>query len=72
MIVVQGETEMTEKASLSRFIVRQGAVTNTWMVWDRQTRRPARTGGALATNLSEEQARELREKLTRDQGAGAA
>jgi hypothetical protein len=32
--------QMTD-GSASRFIVRKGAAQNTWMVWDRITRRPA-------------------------------
>jgi hypothetical protein len=32
---------MTEDAAdLSRFVVREGAVKDTWMVWDRETRGP--------------------------------
>ena len=53
--------------SESRFVVRQGAVKNTWMVWDRKLRGPAILGGLAARFESEEQARELRDKLTREQ-----
>ena len=60
---------MTEDAAgLSRFIVREGAVKNTWMVWDREERGHAIIQGRRAIGLSEPQAHELREKLTRDHG----
>jgi hypothetical protein len=51
---------------LPRFVVRKGAVKDTWMVWDRETQRPAKINHrSLATGLSEEQAREMSEILMR-------
>jgi hypothetical protein len=50
--------------SASRFIVRKGAVQNTWMVWDRKTRSPAKFQGDLATKLSQERALQVWEYLT--------
>ena len=43
----------------SRLIVGKGAVQNTWMVWDRKTRSPAKVQGGLATRLSRERAPSL-------------
>jgi hypothetical protein len=48
----------------SRFIVRKGAVQNTWMVWDRKTRSPATVQGGFATGLSQERALQIWEYLT--------
>ena len=53
---------MTNNSTPSRFIVRRGTVL--WMIWDRDTRRPAKLGRArFAIELTEEQARELVEQL---------
>lgn len=52
--------------SAPRFVVRRGAIKNTWMVWDRKIRGPAKIPGGHAIKLSEEQARQLRAKLERD------
>jgi hypothetical protein len=54
---------MTEQPTPSRFFVRKGTVQGTWMVWDRNIRRPARLERGWATGLSEERARELAEQL---------
>jgi hypothetical protein len=43
----------------SRFLLRKGAEHGQWMVWDRQTGRVARLERGLASQLSEEQARQL-------------
>jgi hypothetical protein len=65
----QDEGDMMEDDSAPRFVVRYGAVKNTWMVWDRKFRGPAKILGGLAIRFkSKEQARELRDKLTREQG----
>jgi hypothetical protein len=50
-----------------RFVVRQGAIKNTWMVWDRQFRGPARIPGGYAIKLSEERARQIRDQLMLDE-----
>jgi hypothetical protein len=47
---------------VERYLVRKGI--HDWMVWDRQERAPARTGGRLEIGLTKEQAREIKEQLT--------
>jgi hypothetical protein len=50
---------MTE---LTRYLVRKGSTG--WMVWDRHAREPARLKeGRPAVELTEEQAREIKDKL---------
>jgi hypothetical protein len=58
---------MNEKTEpLPRFAVRKGAAHGTWMVWDREARRPAKVdAGGLATNLTEERARAVCDVLMR-------
>ena len=56
--------------SVSRFVVMQGAVLNTWMVWDRKFQGPERIPGGMAINQSKEEARKLRDKLTLDEDRG--
>ena len=53
--------KMTE---LTRYLVRKGSTG--WMVWDRHARAPARLEeGRPAIGLTEEQAREIKDKLTK-------
>ena len=54
--------KMTE---LTRYLVRKGSSTG-WMVWDRHARAPARLEeGRPAIGLTEEQAREIKDELTK-------
>jgi hypothetical protein len=57
---------VTSAAILTRYLVRMGS--KNWMVWDRQARAPARLGemGRPAIDLTEEQAREIRDELTKN------
>jgi hypothetical protein len=48
---------------VERYLVRKG--TSGWMVWDRQKRGPARFNGHLEIGLTEEQARETMDQLTK-------
>jgi hypothetical protein len=48
---------------VERYLARKGVCG--WMVWDRQRRGPARTGGRLEIGLTEEQARETKDQLTK-------
>ena len=48
-----------------RFVVRKGSIEGPWMVWDRETHRPAKTKEGWAAGLTEERAHKLRESLTR-------
>jgi hypothetical protein len=48
---------------VERYLVRKG--TQGWMVWDRQKRGPAEFGGHLEIGLTEEQAHEIKEQLTK-------
>jgi hypothetical protein len=49
---------------LTRYLIRKG--TTHWMVWDRHERAPARLeGGRPAVGLTEEQAREIKDDLTK-------
>jgi hypothetical protein len=55
---------MTDNASqLPRFVVRKGAMRNTWMVWDRKIGGPAKLEKGEAARLSQEAAHLLRDKL---------
>ena len=54
---------MTDDSTVSRFILRRGAIRGTWMVWDRKIRGPARLRLSWATGFSEEQALETLAKL---------
>jgi len=58
------ESEMTDDPRLPRFLVRRGAWRD-WMVWDRHTKGPAMLDGRLAIGLAEDDAREIRDVLTR-------
>ena len=55
---------MTDESYLPRFLVRRGAGRD-WMVWDRHTKGPAMLDGRLATGLAEDDAREIKDELTR-------
>ena len=56
---------VTGAAILTRYLVRMGS--KNWMVWDRQARAPARPEGGLPViGLTEEQAREIRDELTKN------
>jgi hypothetical protein len=48
-----------------RFLVRRGA-SRSWMVWDRQTKGPAKYLDSPAIGLAEEHAREIAGELTRN------
>jgi hypothetical protein len=62
---------MTGPPAEPRFLVRKGAHLGEWMVWDRQTRRPAIFERRHAVGLSEEQAKRLLEQLTGNDGSGS-
>ena len=50
---------------LTRYLVRMGS--KGWMVWDRHARAPARLeGGRPVIGLTEEQAREIKDELTKN------
>ncbi len=50
---------------LTRYLFRMGS--KGWMVWDRHARAPARLeGGRPAIELTEEQAREIRDELNKN------
>ena len=56
---------VTGAAILTRYLVRMGS--KGWMVWDRHARAPARLeGGRPVIGLTEEQAREIRDELTKN------
>ena len=55
---------MTDEPHLPRFLVRRGAGRG-WMVWDRQTKGPAKYQGHLVVGLPEEQARKIAVELTK-------
>jgi hypothetical protein len=55
---------MTDEPQLPRFVVRRGAWRD-WMVWDRHTKGPAKLDGRLAIGLAEDDAREIKDVLTR-------
>jgi hypothetical protein len=54
---------VTDEPHLPGFLVRRGA-TRGWMVWDRQTKGPAKYEGRTAVELPEDRAREIRDELT--------
>jgi len=60
----EGQDEMTDETHLPRFLVRRGA-RGDWMVWDRHTKGPAKLDGRLAVELAEDDAREIKDVLTR-------
>ena len=57
---------VTGAAILPRYLVRMGS--KGWMVWDRQARAPAMLGrdGRPAIDLTDEQAREIRDELNKN------
>jgi hypothetical protein len=57
----EGPSEMTDEP-LPRFLIRRDA-SGGWMVWDRQTKGPAKYEGKTAVDLPEDQAREIRDEL---------
>ena len=60
---------IVQTTSLTRYLVRMG--TRGWMVWDRQARAPARLEeGRPLIDLTEEQAREIRDELNKNNVAG--
>jgi hypothetical protein len=61
----EGEGKVTDQPTTFRFVLRKGTVEGKWMIWDRERRGPARLERGLACELSEEQARNLLEHLTR-------
>ena len=48
---------------MERYLVRKGI--HGWMVWDRQKQGPAQTGERLEIGLTDEQARETKDELTK-------
>jgi hypothetical protein len=64
MLAVPG-AEKAKMTDLTRYLVRMGS--QGWMVWDRHARAPARLeGGRPAIELTEEQAREIRDELNKN------
>ena len=55
---------MTDAPHLPRYVVRRDAERD-WMVWDRHTKGPAMLEGRLATGLAEDDAREIKDVLTK-------
>jgi hypothetical protein len=55
--------EITDEPHLPRFLVRRG--TRDWMVWDRQTKRPATYLRYPAVDLTEDRAQEIKDRLTK-------
>jgi hypothetical protein len=60
----ESQDEMTDEPHLPRFLVRRGAWRD-WMVWDRHTKGPAMLDGRLAIGLAEDDAREIKDVLTK-------
>jgi hypothetical protein len=58
------EREMTDEPHLPRFLVRRGS-RGDWMVWDRHTNGPAMLDNRLAVELAEDDAREIKDVLTK-------
>jgi hypothetical protein len=56
---------MIDEPHLPRFLVRRGARRG-WMVWDRDTKGPAKHQGHLAVGLSEDDARAIKDELTKE------
>jgi hypothetical protein len=46
-----------------RYLVRKGAASGQWMIWDRSVRGPAKLKHGFAKGLSEEWARQIIEEL---------
>jgi hypothetical protein len=55
---------MTDEPQLPRFVVRRGAWRD-WMVLDRHTKGPAMLDGRLAIGLAEDDAKEIKDVLTK-------
>ena len=55
---------MTDESPIPRFLVRRGTRLD-WMVWDRHTNGPAMLDGRLAIGLAEDDAREIKDVLTK-------
>jgi hypothetical protein len=55
---------MTDESQLPRFVVRRGAWRD-WMVLDRHTKGPAMLDGRLAIGLAEDDAKEIKDVLTK-------
>jgi hypothetical protein len=55
---------MTDEPHLPRFVVRRGAWRD-WMVWDRHTKGPAKLDGRLVVGLAEDDAKEIKDVLTK-------
>jgi hypothetical protein len=55
---------MTDEPHLPRFVVRRDAGRD-WMVWDRHAKGPAMLDGRLAIGLAEDDAREIKDVLTK-------
>jgi hypothetical protein len=55
--------EMTDEPHLPRFLVRRG--NRGWMVWDRQTKGPAKYLRNPTVDLTEDRAREIKDRLTK-------
>jgi hypothetical protein len=55
---------MTDEPHLPRFVVRRGAGRG-WMVWDRHTKGPAKLDGRLVVGLAEDDAKEVKDVLTK-------
>ena len=55
---------MTDEPHLPRFLVRRGAKRD-WMVWDRQTKGPAKYQGHMVVESPENQARKIADELTK-------
>ena len=60
----EGQGEMTDEPHLPRFLIRRGARRG-WMVWDRQTKGPAKYLGYPVVELPEEKAREIADVQTK-------
>jgi hypothetical protein len=60
----EGKDEMAHEPQLPRFLVRRDARRG-WMVWDRQAKSPAKYQGHMVVGLPEEQARKIKNELTK-------
>jgi hypothetical protein len=61
--------ELVRDTRLRRFVVRRDARLN-WMVWDRDTKGPAMFQGRFVIGLAEDDARVVRDELTKRYIAG--
>ena len=60
---------MAANKQLPRFLVRQDASAENWMVWDRLMKRPAMLKGQCLVSLALSAAETLRDALNGDNGA---